>query len=121
METFLKCSSANRYHHLLKTFWNAVGGWYDRQLPDGTIIWTSPTRHTYVTYPGSLHLFPHLCAPTATLWDGDPPTVKPTPGDRGAMMPKRRHTRATNTAKAKATQRRLNDPLVAERNKPPPF
>jgi len=37
------------------------------------------------------------------------------------MMPKRRHTRAANTAKAKAAERRLNDDLVAERNKPPPF
>jgi hypothetical protein len=36
-------------------------------------------------------------------------------------MPKRRHTRAANTAKAKAAERRLNDPHVAERNKPPPF
>ena len=35
------------------------------------------------------------------------------------MMPKRRHTRAHNTTKAKAAERRLNDPLVAERNKPP--
>jgi hypothetical protein len=28
----LKCSSANRCHHLLKTFW----GWRDQQPPDGT-------------------------------------------------------------------------------------
>jgi hypothetical protein len=25
---------------LLKTFW----GWRDRQLPDGTVIWTLPDR-----------------------------------------------------------------------------
>jgi hypothetical protein len=43
-----------------------------------------------------------------------------TTGDRGPMMPRRRHTRAHNTAKAVAAERRLNDPLVAERNKPPP-
>jgi hypothetical protein len=91
-----------------------------RKLPDGTIIWTSPTGHTHTTYPGSQHLFPQLCAPTATLWTGDPPTIETT-GDRGAMMPKRRHTRAHATAKAKAAERRLNDPLVAERTKPPPF
>jgi hypothetical protein len=36
-------------------------------------------------------------------------------------MPKRRHARAANTAKAKAAERRLNNPIVAERNKPPPF
>ena len=40
-------------------------------------------------------------------------------------MPKRRHTRAHNTAKAIAAERRLNDTYaaetIAERNKPPPF
>ncbi len=76
-------------------------------------MWTSPTGHTYTTYPGSMHLFPHLCEPTATLWTGDPPAVEST-GDRGAMMPKRRHTRAHNTAKAIAAERRLND-LAARR------
>ncbi|WP_164478834.1 HNH endonuclease signature motif containing protein, partial [Mycolicibacterium stellerae] len=95
----LKCLC--RFHHLLKTFWNGPKGWRDRQLPDGTVIWTAPTGHTYTTYPGSRHLFPQLCAPTATLWTGQPPEVEPAQG-RGAMMPKRRHTRAHTTAKAKA-------------------
>jgi len=114
----LKCLC--RFHHLLKTFWQGLGGWLDRQLPDGTIIWTSPTGHTYTTYPASLHLFPQLCQPTATLWTGDPPTGQPT-ADRAVMMPKRRHTRATNTTRAIAAERKLNGPYVAERNKPPPF
>ena len=52
----LKCLC--RFHHLLKTFWNGATGWRDRQLPDGTVMWTSPTGHTYTTYPGSKHLFP---------------------------------------------------------------
>ena len=118
----LKCLC--RFHHLLKTFWKGSKGWYDRQLPDGTIIWTAPTGHTYVTYPGSRHLFPQLCEPTATLWTGDPPVVESS-SDRGVMMPKRRHTRAHNKAKAIAAERRLNDTytaeVLAERNKPPPF
>jgi hypothetical protein len=67
-----------------------------------------------------LHLFPQLCEPTTTLWPGDPHTIEPT-ADRGAMMPKRRHTRAHTTAQAIEAERRLNDELVAERNKPPPF
>ena len=67
-----------------------------------------------------MHLFPTLCAPTATLWYGEPPTVEPT-GDRCVMMPQRRHTRAATTATAKAAERRLNDPYIAERTKPPPF
>jgi hypothetical protein len=93
---------------------------YPRPIAVGTIIWTAPTGHTYTTRPGSLHLFPALCKPTATLWHGAPPTPEPANG-RGMMMPKRRHTRAAATAKAKAAERRLNDTLVAERNKPPPF
>ncbi|HET9565059.1 MAG TPA: HNH endonuclease, partial [Mycobacterium sp.] len=99
-------------HHLLKTFWNSVNGWRDRQLPDGTVIWTSPTGHTYTTYPGSRHLFPTLCKPTATLWTGEPPVVEST-GDRGVMMPKRRHTRNHNTAKSIAAERRLNQNYAA--------
>jgi hypothetical protein len=120
-----------RFHHLLKTFWTGVKGWRDRQLPDGTIIWTSPTGHTYTTYPGSLHLFPALCEPTATLWTGDPPVMQPT-DQRGAMMPKRRHTRDHNTAKAIAAERRLNElephphqvwlaPPPPDDDRPPPF
>ena len=31
-----------RTHHLLKTFWGGPDGWADRQLPDGTVIWTAP-------------------------------------------------------------------------------
>ena len=52
-----------RKHHLLKTF----GGWRDKQLPDGTVIWLLPDGHTYVTTPGSALLFPSLCAPTGDL------------------------------------------------------
>jgi hypothetical protein len=118
----LKCLC--RFHHLLKTFWNGATGWRDRQLPDGTIVWTSPTGHTYTTYPGSKHLFPQLCQPTATLWAGEPPVAETT-DERGAMMPKRRHTRAHNKAKAITAERKLNDTYaadqIAERNKPPPF
>ena len=54
-----------RFHHLLKTFWCGVGGWREQQLPDGTLIVTSPTGHTYTTKPGSAQLFPTLCQPTA--------------------------------------------------------
>jgi Domain of unknown function (DUF222) len=56
-----------RFHHLLKTFWCGAGGWREQQLPDGTLILTSPTGHTYTTKPGSALLFPTLCQPTGTL------------------------------------------------------
>ncbi|HET9875332.1 MAG TPA: DUF222 domain-containing protein [Mycobacterium sp.] len=89
--------------HLVKTFW----GWQDTQLPDGTVIWTAPSGHTYVTTPGSALLFPALCAPTAEL---DPPEPKTGDrcADRTAAMPKRRHTRAENHARYIAAERRKN-------------
>ena len=77
------------------------------------------TGHTY-THPDSKQLFPTLYEPTGKLWTGEPPTPDTT-GDRGVMMPKRRHTRAHNKAKAIDAERKLNDHHVAERNKPPPF
>ena len=52
-------------HHLLKTF----GGWRDRQLPDGTVMWTAIT--TYMPpaqscprprlYPAGLHPAGYHC------------------------------------------------------------
>lgn len=48
----MKCSLASRCHHLLKTFYAGVEGWLDLQLPDGTVVWTSPTGHIY-RYAGS--------------------------------------------------------------------
>ena len=61
----LKCLC--RKHHLLKTFWAGPNGWRDRQLPDGTVIWTDPDGQTHVTRPGSYELFPKLCEPTAPV------------------------------------------------------
>ncbi|OBF61039.1 HNH nuclease [Mycobacterium sp. 852002-51971_SCH5477799-a] len=48
----LKCLC--RQHHRLKTF----GGWRDNQLPDGTVVWTSPSGRTYRTSPAGADLFP---------------------------------------------------------------
>ncbi|OBK52188.1 HNH endonuclease signature motif containing protein [Mycobacterium sp. 1081908.1] len=96
----LKCLC--RLHHLLKTF----GGWRDRQLPDGSIVWTLPGGHTYVSTPGSALLFPGLCAPT-----GEAPmaaVVADRCGQRTAMMPKRRRTRAQERAYRVASERRHN-------------
>jgi hypothetical protein len=110
-----------RRHHLLKTFW----GWRDRQLPDGTVIWTSPAGQPYVTTPGSALLFPTLCTPTATL---DAIPVRPRHPDRTAKMPARRNTRAHNRARYIAAERLRNRasrepatvPIIAN-DEPPPF
>ena len=99
----LKSSSRNRCHHLVKTFWE----WRDRQLPDGTVILTSPSGQTYVTTPGSALLFPALCVPTGDL--AVPPAVnEKCHGDRTAMMPRRQQTRAQNRAQRIATERQHN-------------
>ena len=80
-----------RKHHLLKTFWCGRTGWCDEQLPDGTLIWTSPSGRTYRTEPGSKLFVPSLCTPTGTLNIVRREQVSV---GRGAMMPTRRRTRA---------------------------
>jgi hypothetical protein len=110
----LKCLC--RKHHLLKTFWPQ---WRDEQWPDGTVVWTSPSGHKYVTRPGSRLLFPALCLPTGELPSA--PTAQLPRGDRGLMMPTRRRTRAQDRAHRIDAERALNAAHVAERNQPPPF
>ena len=113
----LKCMC--RQHHLLKTFWAGPDGWTDRQLPDGTVIWTAPTGRTYTTRLAS-HLFvPTWCAPTTptpTPWQAPPGST-----ERGLMMPTRRRTHAAQCAHAIHAERALNDAHVAEPSQPPPF
>ncbi|MCV7173051.1 DUF222 domain-containing protein [Mycobacterium manitobense] len=114
----LKCLC--RFHHLLKTFWCGPSGWTDVQYPDGTIVWTAPTGHTYTTRPGSALIFPTLCRPTGNL-PPPPPQALLDNAFRGVKMPTRRRTRAQNRAQRIAAERKLNDDHVAERNTPPPF
>jgi hypothetical protein len=80
-----------RKHHLLKTFWCGTGGWCDEQLPDGTVVWTAPTGHTYRTQPGSRLLVPALCRPTRTL---NLQRRQLGSANRTTMMPRRKRTRA---------------------------
>ncbi len=98
----LKCYC--RTHHLIKTFW----GWDEKQLPDGTLIVTTPAGHTYVTTPGSALLFPSLCRSVGGFAapEADPPLDDC--AERTAMMPKRRRTRAQSRAARVAAERRRN-------------
>jgi hypothetical protein len=102
----LKCPLASRYYHLLKTFWTGVTGWRDRQLPDGTVFWTSPSGHTYRTVPGSRLLIPALSLPTGTL--PPPPRLDAGYTDRGAMMPRRTQTRAAERLRRILAERKDN-------------
>jgi hypothetical protein len=114
-----------RTHHLVKTFW----GWAEQQLPDGTLILTSPAGHTYITTPGSALLFPSLCRSTGALPapEADPPLDYC--GERTAMMPKRRRSRTQNRSHRINAERQRNrqarmaqrGPAPPQTNDPPPF
>ena len=92
-----------RKHHLIKTFWP---GFTDRQHPDGTIEWTTPTGHTYTTRPGSALLFPDWAVMTAAL--PEPPAQSPPSPNRGLMMPRRKRTRAKERQYRINAERALN-------------
>jgi Domain of unknown function (DUF222) len=97
----LKCLC--RTNHLMKTF----GGWHDVQLPDGTVIWTSPSGRKYITKPGSRLFFETWDTTTTDL--PPPVMVVPNPGDRGVMMPRRRRTRAAEYAAWIKAERARNE------------
>jgi hypothetical protein len=96
-----------RFHHLLKTFWGGPRGWRDRQLPDGDVVWTSPSGQSYTTRPGSRLLFPSLCLPTApiTVTDTDAPVAH----TAGLTMPRRKTTRAQDRRQRIDDERRRNE------------
>ncbi|MFL0172795.1 DUF222 domain-containing protein [Mycobacterium sp. SMC-13] len=100
-----------RKHHLLKTFYGGPDGWQDRQQPDGSIVWTAPTGHTYISVPESRILFPRMVTDTP-LPNPPPETVDldtTTAPGRSIMMPIRRRTRAQDQAQQIAYERALNE------------
>ena len=76
---------------MLKTFWTGRGGWADKQLPDATVVWASPSGRTYTTKPGGALFFPILATPTGEITTRTLP-AEPEPY-RGVMMPRRARTR----------------------------
>ncbi|UQX09816.1 hypothetical protein [Candidatus Mycobacterium methanotrophicum] len=88
----------------------------------------SPTGHIYTTKPGASIFFPLLVASTGELVL---PTSSRAQGEhRGLMMPARRQTRAAERAARIASERRINEAVIAAqsgrrriaaRNDPPPF
>jgi Domain of unknown function (DUF222) len=100
-----------RIHHLLKTFYSGPHGWQDRQEPDGTIIWTSPTGHTYATKPGGSLFFPALDVPTGELVL--PTWTSSNSANRGLMIPTRRRTRAADRAARNNWERGINETRIA--------
>jgi hypothetical protein len=119
-----------RTHHLLKTFFTGPNGWSERQLPDGTVIWTAPTGHIYRTEPHGGALFPALATPTGALHPA--PKADHTDTNRTAMMPTRRQTRDQDRRDRIAKERRQRAELITEQQRqrqawlaanyePPPF
>ena len=115
-----------RTHHLLKTFC----GWCDQQLPDGTIVLTAPTGHTYTTTPHGAAMFPTLAQPTGEL--DLPPNLDMADTDKSVMMPKRKQTREQDRRDRINAERRQRTELIAEQERqrqawlaanyqPPPF
>jgi hypothetical protein len=119
-----------RTHHLIKTFYTGPGGWTDHQLPDGTIILTAPTGHTYSTQPHGGMLFPALAQSTGEL--AIPQALDVPDTDRSAMMPRRKQTREQDRRDRINQERRERTELIAEEERqrqawlaanyqPPPF
>nr|WP_225951935.1 HNH endonuclease signature motif containing protein [Mycobacterium sp. OAS707] len=113
-------------HHLIKTFHS---GWGEQQLPDGTIILTAPTGHTYISQAHGAALFPTLGQSTGELpvSTGEQPTHY-----RTLMMPRRKQTRAQDRRDRINAERRQRTQLIAEEEQqrqawlatnyePPPF
>ena len=107
-----------RHHHLLKTFYNGPGGWRDRQSPDGTVTWTSPTGHVWTTKPGGALFFPQLAKPTGKLIL---PTDIPPTSSGTLMMPVRDRTRAEDKRLRVAQERARNYKRLYTDAEPPPF
>ncbi|OBJ38966.1 hypothetical protein A5630_28360 [Mycolicibacterium mucogenicum] len=101
----LKCLC--RFHHLLKTF----HGWRDQQFPDGTVVWTAPTGHTYITKPEGAHWYPQLAHPTGTPEISEEPVRTPA---RGHCMPKRKRTRAQERQQLVNQARTANEERIAD-------
>ena len=100
------CKLYCRLHHLLKTFYCGVVGWNERQLPDGTLILTSPVGRTVTTKPEGARLFPQLGAPTGELII--PNATSPLSPTRGLCMPTRKRSRAQDRAARIEWERGIN-------------
>jgi hypothetical protein len=111
----LKCLC--RKHHLLKTFWGGRGGWSDEQLPDGTIVWTTPTGRRKPVPPGSRVLFPDWN--TTTPIPATPQQAGPPAPGRELSMPLRARTRAEQHRRSIKAERARNHQHDLEH--PPPF
>ena len=66
-----------RKHPCSNLFWCGPDGWHDEQLPDGIVVWTSPSGRSYPRHSRQ----PTVRPPGRSLWRGDGARSS----DRGAM------------------------------------
>jgi hypothetical protein len=92
-----------RHHHLIKTFRD---GWSEVQQPDGTVLFTTPTGHTYTSIPLSRILFPRVNTSSAPVQRGSP--RQEAAADKSVKMPKRKRSKAKDRAYRIAAERALN-------------
>jgi hypothetical protein len=111
------CKLYCRHHHLLKTFYCGIAGWSEQQLPDGTLILTTPNGRTATTKPAGALFFPQLGAATGELII--PNATSPPDPSRGLCMPTRQRTRAQDRASRIQWERGINAARYAA--DPPPF
>ena len=123
----LKCSLASRCHHLIKTF---CVGFSDYQLPNGDIVVTTPSGHSFRGEPHGATLFPALRRSTGEL--DLPENLTESGAERSVMMPKRKQTREQDRRDRINAERRERTELIAEEERqrqawiaanyePPPF
>jgi hypothetical protein len=79
-----------RHHHRLKTFHDGPNGWRDEQLPDGTVVLTSPTGRVYRSTPAGAELFPQMRGPCSE------------------PVPRRHNRRRQKSARTALARRKLN-------------
>ncbi len=87
-------------------------------MPDGTIVWTSPSGRTYSTQPLGVQFFPQLAMPAGTLillLPNSPPAGP----HRERAMPTRKRIRAQDRAHRVQWERALN--RARYEADPPPF
>jgi len=86
-----------RHHHRVKTFHDGLDGWRDEQLPDGTVVLTSPTGRVYRNTPAGAELFPQMRGPCA---EPGGPCAEP--------VPRRHNRRREKLARTALARRKLN-------------
>jgi len=118
MSRLFRVFFSQSYSPPAQDFWVGTGGWHDEQLADGTILWTTPTGHTYRTPPGSRLLFPRWDTTTPAP-PTPPPATRPPAPDRGLAMPLRKLTRAAEHTARIHRERQHNQATID--NNPAPF